>query len=166
MDDQTLAELLPAVANHIEGAYNFQQILPPAPEIRFGGSFSVQYGDALVCMRIQTPAALLITAGVAVDVTWSDALLAHLNDINANMLMVGRLFGKEYEGEGRGKGIVLMQESLECECIEVGPSVNVIKDVCARVMGMAARVIPELCQRHNGRPPHPDAQLQIETYSI
>jgi hypothetical protein len=166
VDDRTLADLMPAIAQNIDGAGDFEQILPPTPDTAHGGLFSVRYGDALVVMIIQRPAKLVITAGVAVDVAWSDALLAHVNELNGEKLMVGRLFAKEYEAEGRGTGIVPMQEILECQDIDFGPSVNVILRVCGRVMGMAGRVAPELCQRHNGRPPGPDGWFQISHHAL
>jgi hypothetical protein len=131
-----------------------------------GGTFSVRFGDALVVMGIQDPAKLVVSAGTAVDVRWTDALLAHLNELNGKMLMVGRLFAKEYEAEGRGTGIVLMQEILECQDIDSGPSVNVTLRVCGRVMGMAGHVTPELFQRHGGRPPSREGWFQIAHHAM
>lgn len=62
------------------------------------------YGDALVVISIQSPAKLIVTAGVAVDVKWSNALLADLNDLNGTMLMVGRCSQRRMRRRGSRDG--------------------------------------------------------------
>jgi hypothetical protein len=165
LDDRTLADLIPAIAENIEGVYDFRTIQPPTPEVGHGEMFTMRYGDALAVVMLQTPAKLMITAGVAVDVDWTPQLLAQINELNASTVIVGRLFGKQLEGKGQRTGIILLQEMLECQDLDSGPSVNVLLRVCGRVMGIANRVSDDLCRRHDGHPPHPDSWPQIANYA-
>jgi hypothetical protein len=161
MNNQSLAEILPHMANNIEGLSDFKQVLPAGPKPSQGGIFSVRSDDIPVILAIRTPAQLMITAALAMDVPFTSTVWQHVNQLNAKTLRVGRVFVIEYEGDGAGFGAILLQEIVECEDLDSGPSINMLLRVLASVTGMGARLSPELGHAHGGQAPHPDDWLQI-----
>jgi hypothetical protein len=165
MNSHDLAELLPRIAAHIEEIDDFRQVLPAGPQPDQGGVFTAREGDVVLALAIRGDAQLMITAAVAVDVSFTDDLLSHLNQLNGTMLLVGRLFAKQYDGEGAGMGAVMLQEVMESEYFDSGPSVNVILTTFARVGAMASRVALEIRSRHGGQPVHPENWMQVVYYA-
>jgi hypothetical protein len=149
------------MAHNIEGLSDFKQVLPAGPKPSQGGIFSVRSNDIPVVLAIRAPAQLIITAALAMDVPFASEVWRHINDLNAKTLRVGRLFIKEYEGEGAGFGAILLQEIVECEDLDSGPSINILLRILAGVTGMGARLSSDLCHAHGGKAPHPENWLQI-----
>jgi hypothetical protein len=165
MNSHDLAELLPHIAAHIEEVEEFRRVLPAGPQPDQGGVFAAREGDVALALAIHGDAQLMMTAAIAVDVSFTDDLVAHLNQLNGTMLLVGRLFAKQYEGEGAGMSAVMLQEAMECEYFDAGPSVNVILATFARVAAMAHRLAPEIRSRHGGQPVHPENWMQVLYYA-
>ena len=165
MNSHDLAELLPHIAAHVEEVEDFRQVLPAGPQPEQGGVFAAREGDVVLALAIRGDAQLMITAAIAVDVSFTDDLLSHLNQLNGTMLLVGRLFAKQYDDPGAGMGAVLLQEVMECEYFDSGPSVNVILATFARVAAMASRIAVEIRSRHGGQPVNPENWMQVMYYA-
>lgn len=146
---------LPAL---VEGMEDFEVRLPPSPD--HGGTATFRYGPAVVWLHIRPSAELMVCAGVARDVRITDELIRDVNACNARTLVVGRLFAREYEGEGAGRGAVLLQEIIECQYLDNGFSRNLLVQTIARIGGMAATISPAFVA-HDGTPWPPEAWLHI-----
>jgi len=159
MNSRELVELLPHFVSHAEGLSDFRTVLPPAPDQVWGGVYACQDRSAVVTFMVNGEAALRITAGVATDLDMRTDVGAHVNTLNTKVLMVGRLFYRE-AGDG-ARGAVLLQEIVECEHFDSGPSVNAVLMVIMRVAAMAGRLSPEFSERHGGRPWSADEALLV-----
>ena len=159
MNQLELAEFLPNVPTYIEGVRDFRESIPPDPTMGHPGTWAFGYGPALVMLNIGRNAALTITAGLALGVPFGNDVSHDLNNHNAHTVMVGRLFLKEFEGTGRGT--ILMQEIVECQYLDGGPSTNLLLRIIARVAAMAGRLSPGRCQVHGGDPPPDEAELVV-----
>jgi hypothetical protein len=72
----------------------------------------------------------------------------YINNLNAQVLTVERMFLKEFEGTGRGA--IVMQEIVYCQDMSGVPSLNTLLRIIGKVGGVAQRLSPDLCQRFGG----------------
>jgi hypothetical protein len=172
MNSRELYDILHELPRAIEGVTDFKGRLPPGPIAAHGGTLACRFGPVELLLAIQGlkegETTLYVTAAVADGVRVSDGLFRELNEMNANMLVVGRVFLHEFhneDGTSNGLGAILLQEMIACEYVDSGRSVNVPFQVIGRVGGMASRISPSLCDGHGGRPWPPQSWIRIAMYA-
>jgi hypothetical protein len=172
MNSRELYDILHELPRVHEDVTDFKGWLPPGPMDAHGGTLACRFGPVELLLAIQGAkegeTTLYATAAVADEVRVSDRLFRELNELNANTLVVGRLFLHEFHNEDQtpnGLGAILLQEMVACEYVDSGQSVNVPFQVIGRVGGMASRLSAGLCSRHDGRPWPPESWMRIAMYA-